>query len=361
MFVTNNISVLSSKLVSKAVDFWRLGVNILVDLLICFLTSMVHCMSGISFGCIVWCPSDFTCLPGLESCPLGRNGLFHMFIPPPGFTTPTVWPSCATYLLSPVLMLFHIYSVVPSATPAAVLTCKLKTSWKWLLVWGSLSFQTLRREVNLRLDFGSTSILMSHTRSWCCRATSSPGITFTSVKSLRMVLQKRMNICVAIFPDLYVMRWLSRFLKHVFPRSRSNAKAYSRILSPSLSGSGLPYPNPQCTSLYPVPAWPTWLFQSPHWIRNSDAGILAVTAHSWSKNRSLTSSLRPLCGAYTDRKVTTCWPTMSFTKMILSETLWTSKTFSIHSSATNTPTPSVPLSFPDQKSLYLVSLPLIVR
>ena len=30
---------------------------------------------------------------------------------------------------------------------------------------------------------------------------------------------------------------------------------------------------------------------------------------------------------------------MSFTKIILSETLWTSKTFSIHSSATNTPTP----------------------
>ena len=193
--------------------------------------------------------------------------------------------------------------------------------------------------VNLRLDFGGTSILMLHTRSWCCRATSSPGITFTSVTSLRMVLRKRMkSICVA----------MSHFLKHVFPRSRSNARAYSRILSPSTSGFSLPYPIPPCTSLYPVPAWPTWLFQSPHGIRNSDAGILAVTARSWSKKRSLTSSLRPLCGAYTDRKVTTCWPTMSFTKMILSETLWTSKTFSIHSSATNTPTPAVPLSFPNQ-------------
>ena len=49
--------------------------------------------------------------------------------------------------------------------------------------------------------------------------------------------------------------------------------------------------------------------------------------------------------------------------MILSETLWTSNTFSIHSSATNTPTPAVPLLFPDQNSLYmyLVSLPLIIR
>ena len=82
---------------------------------------------------------------------------------------------------------------------------------------------------------------------------------------------------LAMFPDLYVMRWLSHFLKHVFPRSRSNARVYSRVLPPSTSGSGLPYPIPPCTSLYPVPAWP---FQSPHEIRNSDAGILAVTARS---------------------------------------------------------------------------------
>ena len=155
---------------------------------------------------------------------------------------------------------------------------------------------------------------------------------------LCMVLQKRMkSIFMAMFPDLYVMRWLSRFLKHVFPRSRLNARAYSRVLSPSTSGFGLPYPIPPCTSLYPVPARPTWPFQSQQGIRNSDPGILAVTA-----------SLRPLCGAYTDRKLTTRWPTISFTKMILLETLCTSKTFSVHSSATNYPTPAVPLSFPDQ-------------
>ena len=208
--------------------------------------SMVHCMSGISFGCIVWCPSAFTSLPGLESCPLGSNGFFHVFIPPPGFTTPTVWLSCATYLLNCLEQ--SSLDVVPDILSGPIsYTCrcahKLKTSWKWLLVWGSLSFQTLRQGVNLRLDFGGTSILMSHTRSWCCRATSSPGITFTSVSSLRMVLRKRMkSICVAVFPDLYVMRWLSCFLKHVFSRSRSNARAYSRILSPSTSGFGLPYP-----------------------------------------------------------------------------------------------------------------------
>ena len=46
--------------------------------------------------------------------------------------------------------------------------------------------------MNLRLDFGGTSILMSGTRSRCCRVTSLQGITFTSV-SLHMVLRKWMH------------------------------------------------------------------------------------------------------------------------------------------------------------------------
>ena len=81
-------------------------------------------------------------------------------------------------LSSPALMLFQIFSVAASAAPADMLTCKLKNSWKWLLVWGYLSFQTLRWGVNFHLDFGDTSILMLHTRNWCCRATSLPGITY---------------------------------------------------------------------------------------------------------------------------------------------------------------------------------------
>ena len=43
--------------------------------------------------------------------------------------------------------------------------------------------------------------------------------------------RKEWSVCVATFPDLYVMRWLSRFLK-LFPRSRLNARAYSWVLSP---------------------------------------------------------------------------------------------------------------------------------
>ena len=52
---------------------------------------------------------------------------------------------------------------------------------------------------------------------------------------------------------------------------------------------------------------------------------------------------------------------MIFTRMIRSETRFTSNTFSIHFSATNTPTPAVPLLFPDQNSLYLEFLPVIIR
>ena len=34
-----------------------------------------------------------------------------------------------------------------------------------------------------------------------------------------MVLLKRMSsICMATFPDLYVMRWMSCFIEHVLPR-----------------------------------------------------------------------------------------------------------------------------------------------
>ena len=52
---------------------------------------------------------------------------------------------------------------------------------------------------------------------------------------------------------------------------------------------------------------------------------------------------------------------MIFTRMIRSETRLTSNTFSIHFSSTNTSTPAVPLLFPDQNSLYLESLPVIIR
>ena len=68
--------------------------------------------------------------------------------------------------------------------------------------------------MNLRLDFGSTSILISHTRSRCCRATSLSGITFTSVTvcaSLRMVLQKWMHGPMEK-DEVYLHGYLSRFV-----------------------------------------------------------------------------------------------------------------------------------------------------
>ena len=103
--------------------------------------------------------------------------------------------------------------------------------------------------------------------------------------------ERHEGICMATFPDLYVMRWLSLFLEHVFQRSRLNASAYSGILSPSTSGSGLLYPIPPCTSLYPVPARPTWPFQSPHGMRNSNPGIPGSHSTQLIKEQVLTSSL----------------------------------------------------------------------
>ena len=168
-------------------------------------------------------------------------------------------------------------------------------------LWGSLSFQILRHGVNLRLDFGGTSVLISHARSRCYRTTSSLRITFTSMTSLRMVLRKRIKwkgwSLSAWLPFQICTWWDSGHISwNMFPRSRLNARAYSRVLSPSTSGSGLPYLIPPCTFLCPVPARCTWPFQSPYGIRNSDPVILAVTAPSWSKYRSLTSSLDHFAG-----------------------------------------------------------------
>ena len=58
-----------------------------------------------------------------------------MLTPPPGFTTPTIWRSCATQLscLEQSSLDVQISTVTASAPPADALTCKLKT-WKYLLV-----------------------------------------------------------------------------------------------------------------------------------------------------------------------------------------------------------------------------------
>ena len=68
---------------------------------------------------------------------------------------------------------------------------------------------------------------MTHPSSCCIQETDVAGLlpcqgSLTSVTSLRMVLRQRMKsptekdeVCVAMFPDLYLIRWLSRFLKRV--------------------------------------------------------------------------------------------------------------------------------------------------
>ena len=280
-FVTNNISILSSKLVSKVVNFWRLGVNFLVDLLASFLMSMVDCMSGNAFGCILWCPSAITSLPGLESFPLGSNGLFHMLIPRPGFTMPSVGPRCAIHLLSCLEQ--ASLDVVPDILSGSIsYTCRCTHMQ---------AEDLLEMMAHLRVfklpNFKQRSELAHG--FWC---QINPHVAYKKLMLQGYFLARdHFYICVKFahgptakdeaylhgyVTHLYMIRWLSCFFKDVFPRSRSNAKAYSRVLSSLTSGSGLPYPIPPCTSLYPVPAWPTCPFQSPYGIRNSDTGILAV-------------------------------------------------------------------------------------
>ena len=57
------------------------------------------------------------------------------------------------------------------------------------------------------------------------------------------------SICVAALPDLYVIRWLSRFLKHVFPRSRSNASDWLKVF-PKNSDIILKIPEAAGISIY---------------------------------------------------------------------------------------------------------------
>ena len=271
---------------------------------------MVHCMSGISFGCIVWCPSVFTALQALKAFHWSAMAFsmcsFHHQVIRCQRCGRVVPHTSSVVLSSPVLMLFQISSVAPSATPADVLTCKLKT-WKWLLVWGSLSFQTLRWGVNLRLDFGGTSILMLHTRSWCCRATSLPESLLHLWQVCAWSYGKGWTLSVWLFPDLYLMRWLSCFFKHVFPRSRPK-------LGHTLGFSHLQHLVRAChtPSHHALPC--IQCLHGLHGRSNLHMGSEILMLGVWQSQQAAdqrtgpwTSSLRPLCGAYTDRKVTTCW------------------------------------------------------
>ena len=60
----------------------------------------------------------------------------------------------------------------------------------------------------------------------------------------------------------------------------------------------------------------------------------------------------PVWRAKTDIKLSTHLPTITLTTINLSLTRFTSSTFSIHLSATNTPTPRIPFLQPVQNNLY---------
>ena len=164
-----------------------------------------------------------------------------MFISPPGFTTPTVWPSCATHLLS---CLEQSSLVVPDILSGPIsYTCRcahmqVEDLMEMLACLRVFKLPNFEARGELALGFW-----------WHIN----PHVAYKKLMLQSYFLARdHFYICgkfahgptekdEVYLRDLYVMGWLSRFLKHVFPRSRSNARAYSRILSPSTSGSGLPY------------------------------------------------------------------------------------------------------------------------
>ena len=140
-----------------------------------------------------------------------------------------VVPHSSSVVLSrPVLMFFQISSVAASATLADALTCKLKSSWKWLLVWESLNFQTKTRH-ELALGFW-----------WHIN----PHVAYKKLVLQGYFLARdHFHICDKFAHDPmekdYLCGCVSRlvwdgmavtFLENVFPSSRWNARAYTRVL-----------------------------------------------------------------------------------------------------------------------------------
>ena len=207
-------------LVGEAEDIRQL----VIDPLVLFVACKVHHASRDVLGSVIWCSCAFARLPCFKSLVLGCDGIVYFIIPSPSFTSPPVGHCCSTYLLSCLqqtcFSFAQISSVVVATSVSTSGTCALKNSWNQLHVCHCLSISELW--VNLHLIWGDISIIMSHTRSWCCRALFSPGITFTFITSMhRLFWNNTKSLWVAVLPDLYVIRWLSHFLNHVLLRSRA--------------------------------------------------------------------------------------------------------------------------------------------
>ena len=237
-----------------------------------------------------------------------------------------VVPHTSSVVLSrPVLMLFQISSVAASATPA--LTCELRTPWKWLLVWGSLSFQTLRS------GWTCAWVLVAHLSSCRIQEADVAGL-LPRRGSVLLLWQVYGWSCwkgwsLPVWLHFPTCTWWvgCRVSWNLFPRSRLNARAYSRVLSPSVV---LACHTPSHHALPCI-----LCLHGLHGRSNLHMGSEIRILGSWQSQHAADQRTgpqphhRPLCGAFSDRKVTTCWPTISFTKMILSEALCTTKTFSI--------------------------------
>ena len=225
-------------------------------------------MSGNAFGCIVWCPK---CL--YQSSRPWKLSPSQQWPFPHAHSTTTFqdandWAElCHTPQLSWAGQSWWCFRY-PQWQHQLHLQTHSHASWRSPgnnYSWGFLRVKTLM------LRWTCAWILVAHQSSYRIQVVDVAGLLPRQWSLLHLwqvsawFYGKGWSLSVwLLFSWLVQMRWLSRFLDHVLPRSRLNARTYSRVLSPSASGSGLPYPIPPCTSLYLVPARPTWPFQSPH-------------------------------------------------------------------------------------------------
>src|SRR5260221_7451397 len=186
-------------------------------------------------------------------------------------------------------------------------------------------------------SFNSTSL----TSNLCCKIHASLPITLTFFTiALSPFLTNILSTTVLHPPESYVTFFESSFLNHVLATTSSIAQANSNNISPS--AFRIPNPFPPCTSSNPSDLAPTCPFMSPHTTNLSMASIPIKTPPNEVKNSSFSSVVLPTCGAYTDTRFNTDFPTVTLSTMTLSLTLFTSITLSIHLSATKTPTPDIP-------------------
>ena len=154
---------------------------------------------------------------------------------------PTVGPNCATHLLSCLEQ--ASLDIVPDILSGSIsYTCRhthmqVKDFLEMIVCLRVFKLLNFKRRGELALGFWFHISPHVDYKKLMLQGYLIARDHFYICDKLVVLLKRMKSICVAAFPDLYVMRWLSRFLKRV---PKKQVKCWIiRVLSPSTSGSGL--------------------------------------------------------------------------------------------------------------------------